>query len=214
MSCLFLGRFIHAVLQPVLETPKSGSYMNVGMNAVAENSETRFVFQTCIHINILFNFYATITLCIFFQWGTDSRTHAVSERKPAKAGEVAESPQTKRRKQEERDLAFLQVKNKDGQDSLFVDLGKRNNKLLVCPFYPYIRHMHLPVLNTSWPLLLKYFSLYNLQKQVFTLRTEISAFTSHQKWERTLRSQWQTTTSLLPNLQREFLRRKVYSWLP
>uniref|UniRef100_A0A8D3CKY5 DNA-directed primase/polymerase protein n=1 Tax=Scophthalmus maximus TaxID=52904 RepID=A0A8D3CKY5_SCOMX len=37
--------------------------------------------------------------------------------------EVAGSPQTKRHKQEETDLEFLRVKNKDGQDCLFVDLG-------------------------------------------------------------------------------------------
>uniref|UniRef100_A0A3Q3W3Z1 DNA-directed primase/polymerase protein n=1 Tax=Mola mola TaxID=94237 RepID=A0A3Q3W3Z1_MOLML len=40
-----------------------------------------------------------------------------------KAGEMCESPQAKRHKHEERDLRFLQVKNKDGQDCLFVDLG-------------------------------------------------------------------------------------------
>lgn len=49
---------------------------------------------------------------------------------------------------------------------------------------------------------------------MFTPRTEISAFTSHQKLERTLHSRWQTTTSLLPNTRREFLPRKVFSWLP
>ncbi|XP_067106486.1 DNA-directed primase/polymerase protein [Osmerus mordax] len=32
-------------------------------------------------------------------------------------------PQAKRRRQEERDLSFLLVKNKDGQDCIFVDLG-------------------------------------------------------------------------------------------
>lgn len=32
----------------------------------------------------------------------------------------------KRRKEEGGDLRFLQVKNKDGRDSLFVDLGKGN----------------------------------------------------------------------------------------
>uniref|UniRef100_A0A3Q3IHA7 DNA-directed primase/polymerase protein n=1 Tax=Monopterus albus TaxID=43700 RepID=A0A3Q3IHA7_MONAL len=64
-----VGRFIQAVLQPVL---------GVGMNSVVENSETR---------------------------------------------SVPESPQIKKRKQEERDLRFLQVKNKDGQDCLFVDLS-------------------------------------------------------------------------------------------
>ncbi|XP_049426856.1 DNA-directed primase/polymerase protein [Epinephelus fuscoguttatus] len=49
----------------------------------------------------------------------ETRTHADS----AKAGVTLESPQAKRRKQEEKDLSFLQVKNKDGQDCLFVDLG-------------------------------------------------------------------------------------------
>ncbi|XP_070710407.1 DNA-directed primase/polymerase protein [Pempheris klunzingeri] len=88
---IHVGGFIHAVLQPVLSTPKSGSCLNVGMNSVAENSETR--------------------------------SHAVPEEKPGKAHEMAKSPQTKRRKQEEKDLTFLQVKNKDGQDCLFVDLG-------------------------------------------------------------------------------------------
>lgn len=38
----------------------------------------------------------------------------------------AASPEMKRRKEEGRDLSFLQVKNKDGRDSLFVDLGKGN----------------------------------------------------------------------------------------
>lgn len=38
----------------------------------------------------------------------------------------AVSPEMKRRKEEVRDLSFLQVKNKDGRDSLFVDLGKGN----------------------------------------------------------------------------------------
>lgn len=42
----YLGRFIHAILQPVLSTPKSGSSLNDEMNSVAENNETRFVFQT------------------------------------------------------------------------------------------------------------------------------------------------------------------------
>ncbi|KAM3622587.1 uncharacterized protein V6R79_000696 [Siganus canaliculatus] len=36
---------------------------------------------------------------------------------------TGDGPQTKRRKWEEQDLRFLQVKNKDGQDCLFVDLG-------------------------------------------------------------------------------------------
>uniref|UniRef100_A0A8C2X7G5 DNA-directed primase/polymerase protein n=1 Tax=Cyclopterus lumpus TaxID=8103 RepID=A0A8C2X7G5_CYCLU len=50
-------------------------------------------------------------------------SHAVSEGTPAKADEMAESPQAKRLKQEATDLKFLQVKNKDGQECLFVDLG-------------------------------------------------------------------------------------------
>ncbi|XP_030275799.1 DNA-directed primase/polymerase protein isoform X1 [Sparus aurata] len=89
---IHVGRFIHAILQPVLSTPKSGSSLNDEMNSVAENNETR-------------------------------RTHADSEEKPSKAGETSESPQAKRRKLGDRDLRFLQVKNKDGQDCLFVDLG-------------------------------------------------------------------------------------------
>ncbi|XP_042340504.1 DNA-directed primase/polymerase protein [Plectropomus leopardus] len=51
------------------------------------------------------------------------KTHAISEETSAKADETSESPQAKRRKQKDRDLRFLQVKNKDGQDCLFVDLG-------------------------------------------------------------------------------------------
>ncbi|XP_029364684.1 DNA-directed primase/polymerase protein [Echeneis naucrates] len=51
------------------------------------------------------------------------RPPAGPEGKAAPTGEEAESPQTKRLKQEEIDLSFLKVKNKDGQDSLFVDLG-------------------------------------------------------------------------------------------
>lgn len=44
---LFLGRFIHEVLQPVLSKAKSGSCLDIGMNSVAENSETGFVFKNC-----------------------------------------------------------------------------------------------------------------------------------------------------------------------
>lgn len=35
----------------------------------------------------------------------------------------AESPPIKRRKALERDLSFLLIKNKEGKDGLFVDLG-------------------------------------------------------------------------------------------
>ncbi|XP_044202940.1 DNA-directed primase/polymerase protein isoform X1 [Thunnus albacares] len=89
---IHVGAFIHAILQQVLSTTKSGSCLDVEINSSAENSET-------------------------------GRAHADPEVKPAKADEEAESPQTKRCKQEERDLGFLRVKNKDGQDCLFVDLG-------------------------------------------------------------------------------------------
>lgn len=41
----------------------------------------------------------------------------------ANADKTSEGPQIKKQKHEERDLSFLVVKNKDGQDSLFVDLG-------------------------------------------------------------------------------------------
>ncbi|XP_060938646.1 DNA-directed primase/polymerase protein [Limanda limanda] len=53
----------------------------------------------------------------------ETRTRVVPEGKAEEMDKVAESPQTKRRKQEETDLSFLKVKNKDGQDCLFVDLG-------------------------------------------------------------------------------------------
>lgn len=47
------------------------------------------------------------------------KTHPVVVENPAEA----DSPQTKRRRQEERDLSFLLVKNKEGQECLFVDIG-------------------------------------------------------------------------------------------
>ncbi|XP_078799599.1 DNA-directed primase/polymerase protein-like [Oryzias latipes] len=51
-----------------------------------------------------------------------SGTH-VSERKAAEVDGGAESPPIKRRKALERDLSFLLIKNKEGKDGLFVDLG-------------------------------------------------------------------------------------------
>lgn len=42
---------------------------------------------------------------------------------------ASDRPLAKRRRQEERDLTFLQVKNKDGRKCLFVDLGKKNKML-------------------------------------------------------------------------------------
>ncbi|XP_034448872.1 DNA-directed primase/polymerase protein [Hippoglossus hippoglossus] len=53
----------------------------------------------------------------------ETRTRVVPEGKAEEMDDVVESPQTKRRKQEETDLSYLKVKNKDGQDCLFVDLG-------------------------------------------------------------------------------------------
>uniref|UniRef100_A0A3B3BL92 DNA-directed primase/polymerase protein n=1 Tax=Oryzias melastigma TaxID=30732 RepID=A0A3B3BL92_ORYME len=47
----------------------------------------------------------------------------VSERKTADEEGGADSPQIKRRKLVDRDLGFLLIKNKDGKDGLFVDLG-------------------------------------------------------------------------------------------
>ncbi|CAN9510349.1 unnamed protein product [Ophioblennius macclurei] len=87
---IHVGRFIHAILKPVLNKDKSGSDLDRGMNSEAENT-------------------------------AGGGRHAVPERKPAEAGGMTDSPRMKRRKQE--DLSFLQVKNKDGQDCLFVDLG-------------------------------------------------------------------------------------------
>ncbi|KAM8878969.1 DNA-directed primase/polymerase protein [Spinachia spinachia] len=87
---IHMGRFINAILQPVLSAPESCP--NVAMSSVAESSEIR-------------------------------RTHTVSEGTPAEPGETEESPQAKRRRQEETDLEFLRVKNKEDQDALFVDLG-------------------------------------------------------------------------------------------
>ncbi|KAK5865838.1 hypothetical protein PBY51_020077 [Eleginops maclovinus] len=86
---LHMGRFIHSILQSVLNTPKSS--LSVGINSEEKNSDTG--------------------------------TPAVSEGTAAAAGETSGSPEAKRRKQEEKDLSFLQVKNKDGQPCLFVDLG-------------------------------------------------------------------------------------------
>lgn len=108
-------------------------------------------------------------------------------------------------------------------------LVRETTSFLFVLFHPYIRHMHL-LKCFSWYIQCPFYGSffvnfasmyiwiynygYNFQKQVFTPRTEISVFTSHQKWERTLHSGWQTTTSLLPNLRGEFQQRKVYSWLP
>ncbi|KAF7666240.1 hypothetical protein LDENG_00112840 [Lucifuga dentata] len=63
----------------------------------------------------------------FLNIGMNSQTEdsgtCVPELNPAKGSGTADSPQSKKCKQEERDLSFLWVKNKDGQERLFVDLG-------------------------------------------------------------------------------------------
>lgn len=101
---------------------------------MTENTETRFVSQLCESI-----FFITrlLSLCAYLPLNdcTDCRTRAVDEEKPKKAGEETESPKAKRRKQEEKDLSFLQVKNKDGHICLFVDLGEIFHKPLCVLFY-------------------------------------------------------------------------------
>lgn len=61
-----------------------------------------------------------------------------SSRCRADSGAAAESPASKRRRQEERDLSFLQVKNRDGQVSLFVDLGKDICRFLFVALWFYV----------------------------------------------------------------------------
>ncbi|PWA29373.1 hypothetical protein CCH79_00013989, partial [Gambusia affinis] len=78
---LHVGRFIHAILQPVISKLKSDSRLHSGDISLTDSRRTN----------------------------TDS--------------EPAQSPDTKRQKQEVRDLSFLLVKNKDGRSGLFVDLG-------------------------------------------------------------------------------------------
>ncbi|XP_014889295.1 DNA-directed primase/polymerase protein isoform X2 [Poecilia latipinna] len=78
---IHVGRFIHAILQPIISKLKSDSRLHEGDISLTDDR----------HTNI------------------DSAP--------------AQSPERKRQKQEVRDLSFLLVKNKDGRDGLFVDLG-------------------------------------------------------------------------------------------
>lgn len=55
----------------------------------------------------------------------------------------AASPEMKRRKEEGRDLSFLQVKSKDGRDSLFVDLGEGNQIFKNYVLFFMCKDMHL-----------------------------------------------------------------------
>ncbi|XP_037554160.1 DNA-directed primase/polymerase protein [Nematolebias whitei] len=76
---LHVGRFVHAVLQPVINKITVESCPDEG--PTTEDSQSRVV------------------------------------------SEPTEGPEMKRRKEEERDLSFLLVKNKDARNGLFVDLG-------------------------------------------------------------------------------------------
>lgn len=71
------------------------------------------------------------SLINFPHFHTDGRTHPISDGRSTKTSGTPDSPQTKRQKQGEQDLTFLQVKNKDGQDCLFVDLGKKKQRILL-----------------------------------------------------------------------------------
>lgn len=64
---------------------------------------------------------------------TNSRRclHAAPEAEDVNTGTGTEGPPIKRCKKDETDLSFLLVKNKDGQDGLFVDLGKRSHNLFL-----------------------------------------------------------------------------------
>lgn len=186
-SLCCLGRFIHAILQPILSTLKGGRSHNSGVNS----SEIRFGFQ--ISPFPLSLCYQHLGIIIFDFW-FDSRAPDISGGKPAKTSESCGSPPTKRHKQEERDLGFLLVKNKDGQDCLFVDLGKRNTEMI---------RFSLPVFTASY-----------LQKQEFTPRTEISGCTSHRRLGRGPCSPWQRTTRFTPNPRKVGLQRKACFWLP
>lgn len=71
----FKGRFIHAVLLPVLSKTKNGSCLDAGMNSVPENNETRFVLvvfsrtvkNTFFHISYM---PSLLTLMIFWHQNT------------------------------------------------------------------------------------------------------------------------------------------------
>lgn len=117
-----LGRFVHAILQPILSTLKGGRPHNGGV----DDGDAWFVFVDQSYKPSLFLRHQHLGVSFFYFWN-DSRGCDVPGGSPAEPSETRGSPQAKRRKEEEeQDLRFLLVKNKDGQDSLFVDLGKRN----------------------------------------------------------------------------------------
>lgn len=139
----------------------------------------------------LFLCYQHLGIINFNVWN-DSRVSDISGGKPAKTSETCGSPQTKRRKQEEEDLQFLLVKNKDGQDCLFVDLGKRNTAMI--------------------PFSVPFFTVCYLQE--FTPRTEISGCISRRRLGRGPHLLWQRTTHFMPNPRKAILLRKACFWLP
>lgn len=133
-----LGRFIHAILQPVLSKLKAGTSHNDGV----DNSDTRFVLVDQSYNSLLFWVFLLSTHLgiFFFHFSIDNREPDFSGGKPVMATETCGSPQAKRCKREEQDLQFLLVKSKDGQHCLFVDLGKKTQKWLtnLCLFSQYV----------------------------------------------------------------------------
>lgn len=103
--CWLSGSFTQAILQPVLSKCRSTRAPNAGMDSAAGSSEAEWVLQPSEN-----------TLASF-QWNRTSVLFSSEE--------ASDGPAAKRRRQEEPDLTFLQVKNKDGQDGLFVDLGTK-----------------------------------------------------------------------------------------
>lgn len=128
------GRFIHAILQPILSKLKEGTSHNDGV----DNSDTRFVLVDQSYKSSLFFFFLLSThLGIIFHFSIDNREPDFAGGRPAMASKTCGSPQAKRCKQEEQELQFLLVKSKDGQRCPFVDLGEKTQKWWTnrCPFF-------------------------------------------------------------------------------
>lgn len=66
----------------------------------------------------------TIAVCPEEGGGDVETSQTTTPVSPEESGGDVETSQAKRRKCEERDLSFLIVKNRNGQEQLFVDLGK------------------------------------------------------------------------------------------
>lgn len=99
------------------------------LTQLQETLEQGLYFQICTN-NYIFSFNLHSSLCVS-QSCAASRTHAAPEAEDINTGTGTEGPQIKRCKKDETDLSFLLVKNKDGQDGLFVDLGKRSHNLFL-----------------------------------------------------------------------------------